>query len=78
MARTAAARCAQDAAAAASPTHRFAAGNRSDEELTDDYDEYDDERPTLDPVERPTEARAERPMRHATGSRMGPSRNRSR
>jgi hypothetical protein len=48
------------------------------DELEDEYYEYNDDRPTLEPVERPTVDRCERPMRTPAGSRMGPSREKAR
>ncbi|HEY1326648.1 MAG TPA: hypothetical protein VGI14_06900 [Casimicrobiaceae bacterium] len=44
----------------------------------DEFYEYNDERPTLDPQERPTDQRGERPMRVERGRAWGPSRQRSR
>jgi hypothetical protein len=49
-----------------------------DEDVEDEYYEYNDDRPTLDPVERPTDQRGERPMRPTTGSRRGPIRRKFR
>ena len=45
----------------------------------DEYDEYNDDRPHLDPVDRPTDERGERPMRTpASNPRWGPNRRGSR
>ena len=51
---------------------------KRDDELDDEYYEYNDERPSLEPVERPTVDRCERPMRTPAGPRMGPSREKAR
>jgi hypothetical protein len=48
-----------------------------EEELDDDFD-YNDDRPNLDPVERPTDERGERPTREQVSPRWGPKRNRGR
>jgi len=49
-----------------------------EEELEDDY-EYNDDRPNLEPVDRPTDQRGERPMRGPSGNpRWGPNRRNSR
>ncbi len=52
-------------------------GTVYDEEF-EDYDDYPDERPGIEPVERPTDQRGERPMRIPERTRTGPSRKRSR
>jgi hypothetical protein len=45
----------------------------------DEYYEYNDDRPNLEPVSRPTDERGERPMRTPTSNpRWGPSRRNSR
>jgi hypothetical protein len=45
----------------------------------DEYDDYNDERPNFEPVERPTDQRGERPMRGPSGNpRWGPNRRNSR
>jgi hypothetical protein len=49
-----------------------------EEEEQDEYYEYNDERPTLGPEERPSDYRNERPMRLARTRAWGPSRQRSR
>ncbi|HTI46210.1 MAG TPA: hypothetical protein VMB76_06610 [Casimicrobiaceae bacterium] len=49
-----------------------------EEEEQDEYYEYNDERPSLDPEERPTEQRGERPMRLERSRAWGPGRQRSR
>ena len=48
-----------------------------DEEFEDDF-EYSDERPTLDPLERPTDERGERPSRAPVSPRWGPRRGNTR
>jgi hypothetical protein len=48
-----------------------------DEDLDDDYD-FNDDRPNLDPVERPTDERGERPNRDYVSPRWGPKRNKGR
>ena len=46
---------------------------------TDDYYEYNDDRPNVIPVERPTDERGERPMRGpASNPRWGPNRRNTR
>ena len=49
-----------------------------EDEEQDEYYEYDDERPNLEPTERPTDQRGERPMREQVTSRWGPNRRNSR
>jgi len=49
-----------------------------EDEEQDEYYEYDDERPSLEPTERPTDQRGERPMRAQVTSRWGPNRRNSR
>jgi hypothetical protein len=49
-----------------------------EEEEQDEYYEYNDERPSLGPQERPTEPRGERPMRLERTRAWGPARQRSR
>ena len=49
-----------------------------EEEEQDEYYEYSDDRPTLDPHERPTEQRGERPMRLERSRAWGPGRQRTR
>jgi hypothetical protein len=49
-----------------------------EDEEQDEYYEYNDDRPTPDPVDRPTVQRSERPMRTPALPRMGPSRQRTR
>jgi len=45
----------------------------------DEYYEYNDDRPTLEPVDRPTDQRGDRPMRGPSGNpRWGPNRRNSR
>jgi hypothetical protein len=45
----------------------------------DEYYEYNDDRPNLEPVDRPTDERGERPMRGPSGNpRWGPNRRNSR
>jgi hypothetical protein len=48
-----------------------------EEELEDDY-EYNDDRPTLDPVDRPSDERGERPTRAPVSPRWGPRRGNTR
>jgi len=48
-----------------------------EEELEDDY-EYNDDRPTLDPVDRPSDERGERPTRPPVSPRWGPRRGNTR
>jgi len=48
-----------------------------EEELEDDY-EYNDDRPTLDPVDRPSDERGERPTRAPVTPRWGPRRGNTR
>jgi hypothetical protein len=48
------------------------------EEDDEEYYEVNDERPNLEPLERPSDERGERPMRPASPSRWGPRRGRSR
>jgi hypothetical protein len=48
-----------------------------EDELEDDY-EYNDDRPTLDPVERPTDERGERPNWAPVSPRWGPRRGNTR
>ncbi len=50
---------------------------RHDED-DEEYYEVNDERPNLEPLERPSDERGERPMRPATTSRWGPRRGRTR
>jgi len=49
-----------------------------EEEEQDEYYEYNDERPSLDPAERPGDYRHERPMRLERARAWGPGRQRSR
>lgn len=44
----------------------------------DEYYEYNDERPSLDREERPTDQRGEHPMRTRPSRAWGPSRQRAR
>jgi len=48
-----------------------------EEELEDDY-EYNDDRPNLDPVDRPTDERGDRPTRAPVSPRWGPRRGNTR
>ena len=48
-----------------------------EEELEDDY-EYNDDRPTLEPVDRPSDERGERPVRAPVAPRWGPRRGNTR
>jgi hypothetical protein len=49
-----------------------------EEEEHDEYYEYEDERPSMEPVDRPTDERGERPMRTPISPRWGPNRRNSR
>ena len=57
--------------------HKTAAAVLEDDEEQDEYDDAHDERPTLDPVERPSDERGERPTR-PSGTRMATRRWKSR
>ena len=48
-----------------------------EDDLEDDY-EYNDDRPTLDPVDRPSDERGERPNRAPVSPRWGPRRGNTR
>jgi hypothetical protein len=48
-----------------------------EEDLEDEY-EYNDDRPTLDPVDRPTDERGDRPTRAPVSPRWGPRRGNTR
>ena len=49
-----------------------------EDEEQDEYEDIDRDRPTLDPVERPSDERGDRPMRVPTPTRWGPRRGRTR
>lgn len=55
----------------------YAEKKSEEDEYDDDYD-YNDERPNLIPVERPTDERGERPSREQVSPRWGPKRNKGR
>jgi len=58
---------------------RTAAAVVEEDEEQDEYYEYNDERPNLEPTDRPTDERGERPTRSTPVSpRWGPSRRNSR
>lgn len=54
-----------------------AALQRHDED-DEEYYEINDDRPNLEPIERPSDERGERPMRPVAPSRWGPRRGKSR
>jgi hypothetical protein len=57
---------------------RTAAAVVEEDEEQDEYYEYNDERPNLEPPDRPTDERGERPTRSRVSPRWGPGRTKSR